>query len=106
MPSTPRNNLSRRRWGAALINRFALPLSGDEYSANRRAISTLQRYSDPGDYHSPIVGAFEMFGSDAIPQAADLLCLLKERHHKSGVIMVERIAEKLRANQMRTAVTN
>ena len=89
--------LGRRRRGAALIDQYAHPLSADEYSGNRRAISTLKRYSDPGDYHSPIVGAFEMFGTGAIPQVADLLRLMKERHSKSGVIMVERIAEKLRA---------
>ena len=40
-----------------------------------------------------------MFGTGAIPQVADLLRLMKERHHKSGKIMVGRIAEKLRASQ-------
>ena len=76
----PPGALGRRRRGAALIDQYAHPLSADEYSGNRRAISTLKRYSDPGDYHSPIVGAFELAGTGAIPQVADLLRLLKDRH--------------------------
>ena len=46
-----------------------------------------------------------MAGTDAVAQVADLVRLMKAEHPKSGAIMVERIAEGLRAGKTRAVST-
>ena len=88
--------LVRRRRGFELIKQNAGRLSGEAYSANRRMLTTFKKYSDPGIYHRWVVGALENVGTDAVPEVADLLRVMKDAHPKSGAIMLERIGAGLR----------